>query len=125
MLFWFRVAGQIVLLSAIALLGDAIATLTQLPVPGALIGMALLYIALWRGWVRLEWFAAGADILIRDLLLFFIPAAVGIMQYTDLFGTLGAFLVTSVVLSILIVLWVISASTVLMMHLRRRKWHRL
>ena len=125
MLFWFRVAGQIVLLSIIALLGDAIATLALLPIPGALIGMALLYIALWRRWVRLEWIAAGADILIRDLLLFFVPAAVGIMQYTDLFGTLGAFLVTSVILSIIIVLWVISAATVFIMHLRRRKWHRL
>ena len=125
MLFWFRVAGQIVLLSIIALLGDAIATLAHLPIPGALIGMALLYIALRRRWVRLECIAAGADILIRDLLLFFVPAAVGIMQYTDLFGTLGAFLVTSVILSIIIVLWVISAATVFIMHLRRRKWHRL
>lgn len=119
-MFWFRAAAQIVLLGLIAYLGDIAAATLHIPIPGALIGMGMLYLALCRGWIRLHWLEDGADLLIRDLLLFFIPAAVGIMQYTELFGQLGAFLIAGVVISILIVLWVISVSAMLVLKAKRR-----
>ena len=87
--------------------------------------MALLFLALQYKIVRLEWVEDGADLLIRDLLLFFIPPAVGIMQYTNLFGVLGSKLIGAVAISILIVLWIISLCTVLVMRARRKGWKRL
>jgi holin-like protein len=54
--------------------------------------------------VRSEWFDVGTSFLFRHMLLFFVPAAVGAMQYPQLFGTEG-----------LRVLAVVGASTVLVM----------
>ena len=47
------------------------------------------------------------------------------MQYTDLFGVLGSKLISAVAISILIVLWIISLCTVLVMRARRKGWKRL
>lgn len=124
-MWWFRAAWQIVLLSGIFYLSERTVRAIGLPVPGALLGMALLFFALQYKIVRLEWVEDGADLLIRDLLLFFIPPAVGIMQYTNLFGAIGSKLVGAVVISILIVLWIISLCTVLVMRARRKGWKRL
>ncbi len=119
-MFWFRAAAQIVLLGLIAYISDLVTAMFRIPIPGALVGMGVLYLALCRGWVRLHWLEDGADLLIRDLLLFFIPAAVGIMQYTELFGRLGAFLVAAVIISILVMLWVISVSAMIVLKAKRR-----
>ncbi|MBS6028256.1 MAG: CidA/LrgA family protein [Negativicoccus succinicivorans] len=124
-MWWFRAAWQIVLLSGIFYLSERTVRAIGLPVPGALLGMALLFFALQYKIVRLEWVEDGADLLIRDLLLFFIPPAVGIMQYTNLFGAIGSKLVGAVAISILIVLWIISLCTVLVMRARRKGWKRL
>lgn len=124
-MWWFRAAWQIVLLSGIFYLSEQAVRAIGLPVPGALLGMALLFLALQYKIVRLEWVEDGADLLIRDLLLFFIPPAVGIMQYTNLFGAIGSKLVGAVAISILIVLWIISLCTVLVMRARRKGWKRL
>ena len=124
-MWWFRAAWQIVLLSGIFYLSEQAVRAIGLPVPGALLGMALLFLALQYKIVRLEWVEDGADLLLRDLLLFFIPPAVGIMQYTNLFGVLGSKLIGAVAISILIVLWIISLCTVLVMRARRKGWKRL
>ena len=124
-MWWFRAAWQIVLLSGIFYLSERTVRAIGVPVPGALLGMALLFFALQYKIVRLEWVEDGADLLIRDLLLFFIPPAVGIMQYTNLFGAIGSKLIGAVAISILIVLWIISLCTVLVMRARRKGWKRL
>jgi holin-like protein len=66
--------------------------------------MALLLLALRLRLVRAEWLEAGTDWLLRHMLLFFVPAAVGAVQYPELLGAEG-----------LRVLAVIGASTVLVM----------
>lgn len=124
-MWWFRAAWQIVLLSGIFYLSERTVRAIGVPIPGALLGMALLFFALQYKIMRLEWVEDGADLLIRDLLLFFIPPAVGIMQYTNLFGAIGSKLVGAVAISILIVLWIISLCTVLVMRARRKGWKRL
>lgn len=123
-MWWFRVAWQIVLLSLLAIAGDAIVAWLGIPIPGPLIGMALLFLGLVTGVVRLSWIEDGADVLIRDIILFFVPAAVGIMQYKELFGTLGALLVGAVFISILLMLWTISVCTVYITKLKRKGWRR-
>lgn len=124
-MWWFRVAWQILLLSLLSFAGDCVVNQLQIPIPGPLVGLAALFAGLHFGWVKLAWVEDGADVLIRDLLLFFIPPAVGIMQYTELFGTLGARLIGGVVVSILILLWVICICTLLVMKARRKGWRRL
>lgn len=63
-------------------LGEAVVTLTDAPVPGPVVGMVLLLVALV---LRAPDAGAGihrvADGLLRHLQLFFIPAGVGIVVY--------------------------------------------
>ena len=115
-----KAAGQIVLLTAIGLLGTAISNFLNIPIPGSLLGMFILFGLLMSGLIKIEWVELGAALLIGDLLLFFIPSATGIIQYTDLFGVTGALLVVVVITSIIIVLASIVASTVWVTGLKRR-----
>jgi holin-like protein len=64
-------------------LGEAISRLAHLPVPGPVVGMALLFAALaWRGEIP-EALAAASDGLARHLSLLFVPAGVGVMLYAQ------------------------------------------
>ncbi len=65
-------------------LGDAIARLLGLPVPGNVLGMILLTLALALKAVRLEWVKPCADLLTKNLGLFFVPPGVGLILYFDL-----------------------------------------
>jgi holin-like protein len=79
--------GALAALLSCQLLGEIIAQLAGLPVPGPVIGMALLFAALsWRGAVPAPLRAAGEELL-RHLSLLFVPAGTGIMLQ---FGRLRA-----------------------------------
>ncbi len=52
--------------------------------PPTVLGIALLLLCLSLGLLRPAWLAAGAGLLLREMLLFFIPVAVALMQYLDL-----------------------------------------
>ena len=61
--------------------GEAIARVANLPVPGPVVGMALLFGVLsFRDPVP-EALAAASDALARHLSLLFVPAGVGVMLY--------------------------------------------
>ncbi len=59
-MWWFRAAWQIVLLSGIFYLSERTVRAIGVPVPGSLLGMALLFFALQYKIVRLEWVEDGA-----------------------------------------------------------------
>ncbi|WP_245895927.1 CidA/LrgA family protein [Deinococcus irradiatisoli] len=75
---WLRGLG---LLLAFAALGDALVRLSHLPVPGSVLGLLLLWLALGLGWVKLGWLEAAADHLLGILGLLFVPATVGFVGY--------------------------------------------
>ena len=52
-----------------------------LPVPGSIAGLFVLLLLLRLGWLPLGWVKAGADWLLAELLLFFIPAVVAVVSY--------------------------------------------
>lgn len=75
--------GYITLLLVCQLIGESIARLAAMPVPGPVIGMILLFAGLVvRGRVpaRLETVSSG---LLRNLTLLFVPAAVGVIVHLD------------------------------------------
>ncbi|NCP78154.1 MAG: CidA/LrgA family protein, partial [Desulfuromonadales bacterium] len=53
---------------------------------GNVIGMALLLLGLACGLVKEESIREAAELLLRYLALFFVPAGVGVMLYFDLIG---------------------------------------
>jgi holin-like protein len=75
---------QVGVLFAFAQLGSVIANALHLPLPGSIVGICLVFLLLQAGILRLEWLESGADCLIAELMLFFIPSAVGVIQYQQM-----------------------------------------
>jgi holin-like protein len=87
------------------LLGEALAHGLGLPIPGPVLGMALLVLG-FGGLRRLSGSAAAgteavADGLLGNLGLLFVPAGVGVIQYGGLLATYGVAIGLSVLVSTL------------------------
>ncbi len=73
------------LLLACQLVGEAAVRLIDLPIPGPVVGMALLFVGLLiRGAEPPEPLAEVSRGLLNNLALLFVPAGVGVMLHLDL-----------------------------------------
>ena len=98
--------------------GELLARGVSLPLPGPVIGMVLLLLALrWQA-VQAP-VAACAEFLLSHLSLLFVPVGVGVMTHLSLVSQYGIRLLAVVVLSTLAGL----AVTVLTLHLLRDRRH--
>lgn len=77
------VSGLLILLG-LNLAGEALMGALGVPVPGSVVGMVALAVLLRRGWLRAETVRPAADVLLRNLALFFVPPGVGLMLFFDL-----------------------------------------
>ncbi len=99
-------------------MGELMARGMALPLPGPVIGMVLLLLALRWPVVR-EPVSSCADFLLSHLSLLFVPVGVGVMTHLSLVSQYGLRMLAVVVLSTLAGLCV----TVLSLHLLRdRTW---
>ncbi|MCL6458095.1 MAG: CidA/LrgA family protein [Gorillibacterium sp.] len=73
---------QIGVFYAISYLANIAADALHLPVPGTMLAIVVVFILLQTGVVKLAWLSIGADFLIANLVLFFIPSAVVLMKHT-------------------------------------------
>ncbi|UVI33694.1 CidA/LrgA family protein [Paenibacillus spongiae] len=76
--------AQVALLIVIAQASDALVRWLHLPIPGSIAGIILLFLLLQFHIIRLEWVERGSKFLVAEMLLFFIPATVGIINYKSL-----------------------------------------
>jgi holin-like protein len=95
---WFRVILQISLLWVIYKSGNFLVGITHLPIPGNVSGMILLFILLLSGIIPIAWVEEGADLLLKHLAFFFIPLAVGLMEWLGLFQFNGVQLLLVILL---------------------------
>ena len=84
--------------------------LLNLPIASGVLGFFILLILLQMQWLNLEKVSLGADILLGELLLFFIPPVVGVIQYQQLLLISGWKIFLVILLSTALVM----ASSVLM-----------
>jgi holin-like protein len=66
-------------LSAFFLLGALLHTL-GVPIPGGVLGLLLLYAALQFKLVKMKWVERAAGLLLRHMVLLFVPLTVGLME---------------------------------------------
>jgi len=66
------------------LCGEIISRFFDLPIPGNVMGMGLLLFGLIVGWVDVKWIEEAAELLLSNMTLFFVPAGVGVMVYSEL-----------------------------------------
>ncbi|WP_274366295.1 CidA/LrgA family protein [Paenibacillus thermotolerans] len=62
-------------------LGTAIAEAARIPIPGNVLGLICFLIALFAGWVKVEWVEQTASLLLKHMMLFFAPLIVGTIVF--------------------------------------------
>lgn len=75
-----------VLLLLFQFVGEFLSDVLSLTIPGNVLGMALMLLALLAGVVKEEQLREAAELLLTYMALFFVPAGVGVMLYFDLIG---------------------------------------
>ena len=71
---------ELAVIFAVSAVGELIAWLLPLPVPGSVYGLLLMLGLLLTGVVKLSQVRDGANFLIGSMALLFVPATVGIMD---------------------------------------------
>lgn len=95
---------QIGYLYMILFVGNSISSVLHMPIPGSIIGLGVLFILLQFHILKLEWIELGAGLLLSELLLFFIPSAIGVIDYDSLFGVQGMKVIAVIVGSGIVVM---------------------
>ncbi|AQQ51896.1 CidA/LrgA family protein [Planococcus lenghuensis] len=94
-----QIVVQAFLLYLIFLLGEAVANIFKLIIPGSIVGLLILLAGLLTRIVPVVVIEDGAKAFLLFLPLFFVPATVGIIQYPEFLSLQGALLIFMVVLS--------------------------
>ena len=80
--------------------------LLSLPVASGVLGFFLLLFLLEMKWLKLAHVEQGANLLLGELLLFFIPPVVGVIQYQDLLIVSGWKILLVILISTALVMMV-------------------
>lgn len=80
---------QITLVALFWGLGEAIVRVSGLPVPGGILGMGMVLVLLASGRLGLASVRRGANWYIAEMLLFFVPAVMAILDHGEFIGLLG------------------------------------
>lgn len=102
--------GFFIVLLSCQLVGEVIVIATGLPLPGPVVGMALLFIGLLiRGSIP-DGLDRMGDALLSHLSLLFVPAGVGVMLHAELIGAellpIAASVIISTMITIVITAWI-------------------
>lgn len=76
-----KIIRGIIVLLAFYGAGVLLAKWLHIPLPGNIIGMLMLTLALTTGVVKLDWVEQASELLIRHMMLFFVPILVGVASY--------------------------------------------
>ena len=99
-----KIIGQTFLLWVIYYLSTWVVTSFHIPLPGSVLGMISLFGLLSAGIIKEEWLIDATNPLLKHLSFFFIPIAVELMEWGDLFIQKGYLLFLPLVISTLVAL---------------------
>lgn len=103
--------AQAAAICLLAWLAHGLVLFFDLPLPGGVVGLGVLLLLLSLKWVPEQSLQAGAAWLLGDLLLFFIPPVISVIQYEAVLEQYGArmlgFLVAGSVTVLLGTAWVV------------------
>lgn len=97
---------QIIIILAVWSCAYVLQKLLNLPVASGVLGFFLLLFLLEMKWLKLAHVERGADLLLAELLLFFIPPVVGVIQYQDLLIASGWQILLVILISTALVMMV-------------------
>lgn len=97
---------QIIIILAVWSCAYVLQKLLNLPLASGVLGFFLLLFLLEMKWLKLAHVERGADLLLAELLLFFIPPVVGVIQYQDLLIASGWKILLVILISTALVMMV-------------------
>ncbi|MDP4146128.1 MAG: CidA/LrgA family protein [Bacillota bacterium] len=102
---------QLMIILIVYFIGIALQLMFNLPIPGTVIGLILLFLALYFGIVKVEMIEDICEVLISHMSFLFIPAGVGLITS---FGMLNGKIVPFIVIVIIstCVVWIVTAYVV-------------
>lgn len=89
---------QVALLIGIWWACDVVVHLLHLPLSGGVLGLGVVLALLFSGVLRVDRVKLGAQLLLTEMILFFIPAVVAIVRYQDLLLQSGVKLMALIVI---------------------------
>lgn len=90
-------------------LGELIHYFLNIPIAGNIIGMLLIFLALFFKLIKIEDVKPASDFLVKYLVVFFIPYGVGLMVYANLIAEYWIPVSVAVILSTLLSLYATGA----------------
>ncbi|MBF7957375.1 CidA/LrgA family protein [Rahnella victoriana] len=95
---------QVVFYILLFLLSVFIVQTLSIPLPANIVGMVILFVAMLTKVIPVRYVRRGSSLLLSEMLLFFIPAVVAIINYFDILENEGIRILVVIVLSTTIVL---------------------
>jgi holin-like protein len=80
---------QVGLVLAFWFAGQSLVRLIGLPVPGGVVGMLAVLLLFVTRWLSVLSMRRGAEWLIGDMVLFFVPAVLAVLDHRELLGVVG------------------------------------
>ena len=78
---------QCLIILVINFAGVIIQNIFNLPLPGTILGMLILFVLLWTKVLKVESIEKVCDFLILNMIIFFLPPAVELLEYMALLKT--------------------------------------
>jgi len=97
-----KFSGQLFLLWIVYHISTLVVETFHLPIPGSVLGMLCLFGLLSGGVIKEQWLTIAANPLLKHLSFFFIPIAVGLMEWGSLLTQKGHLLFLPLVISALV-----------------------
>lgn len=95
---------QILLVFIFWFASELVVKLFKLPVSGGILGLGIVLLLLVTKHLKLDSIRRGAQLLLADMLLFFIPAVLAVLEHQEFIGLLGLKIFLVIMLSTIAVM---------------------
>ncbi|MBT0725956.1 CidA/LrgA family protein [Rosenbergiella australiborealis] len=100
----WQIPLQLCIYIGLYLLAGILVNILHLPLPANVVGLGILLLLIMLRIIPVKWIRAGGNWLLAEMLLFFIPAVVAVVNYGPLLRTEGWKIVAVIALSTVLVL---------------------
>ena len=102
---------QFLIILVINFAGVIIQNIFNLPPPGTILGMLILFVLLWTKVLKVESIEKVCDFLILNMIIFFLPPAVELLEYMALLKT-GFFKIIILLIVTTVITMIVTGKTV-------------
>ena len=112
---------QFEIILAISLIGELLNRLIPLPIPASIYGMAILFVALCTGVIKLSAVKETGHFLVQIMPMMFIPATVGLLESWEVMQSFLTAIIVIALVSTVIVIFASGHATQLIINLKKKE----